>query len=252
MFDHMAVCIRHQPWSNPRVEANNDDDDHDYGRQGTILQQNTNVEDMLSRFLLPSRPQVFDLVVSKGINLFDTADSYGTGRLNGRSEQLLGRFTRWVAGVASMADEGPRCLAGQPHSIMGIVVWSLRSSSSLRLLPLKLLHLLVFLLKIPAQAKILASSLLPPSAPYHPDEPSNPRLPHSPAPAPAPPPHTQEASTLGQTASPKTSTSPPCSATCHPNTARKPPPPHAPPPLRPTHLLPPTPHCLALSSTLPK
>ena len=27
-----------------------------------------------------------------GLNLIDTADSYGTGRLNGRSEQLLGRF----------------------------------------------------------------------------------------------------------------------------------------------------------------
>lgn len=44
-------------------------------------------------------------MVSRGINLFDTADSYGTGRLNGRSEQLLGRFTRWgcgrVAGIAS-------------------------------------------------------------------------------------------------------------------------------------------------------
>ncbi len=33
--------------------------------------------------------QVFNLVVSKGINFFDTADSYGTGRLNGKSEQLL-------------------------------------------------------------------------------------------------------------------------------------------------------------------
>jgi pyridoxine 4-dehydrogenase len=41
---------------------------------------------------------VFDLVVSRGINLFDTADSYGTGRLNGRSEQLLGRFTREYPG----------------------------------------------------------------------------------------------------------------------------------------------------------
>jgi pyridoxine 4-dehydrogenase len=32
--------------------------------------------------------QVFNLMVSKGINLFDTADSYGTGDLNGRSEQV--------------------------------------------------------------------------------------------------------------------------------------------------------------------
>ena len=35
---------------------------------------------------------VFDLAVSSGINLFDTADSYGTGKLNGRSELLLGQF----------------------------------------------------------------------------------------------------------------------------------------------------------------
>ena len=36
--------------------------------------------------------EVFNLVVSSGINVFDTADSYGTGKLNGRSEQLLGQF----------------------------------------------------------------------------------------------------------------------------------------------------------------
>ena len=42
--------------------------------------------------MLCTAPQVFNLLVSSGINLFDTADSYGTGRLNGRSEQLLGRF----------------------------------------------------------------------------------------------------------------------------------------------------------------
>lgn len=37
---------------------------------------------------------VFNLAVSTGVNLFDTADSYGTGRLNGRSELLLGNFIR--------------------------------------------------------------------------------------------------------------------------------------------------------------
>lgn len=42
--------------------------------------------------------QVFDLVVAKGVNLFDTADSYGTGKLEGRSEQLLGRFCREYPG----------------------------------------------------------------------------------------------------------------------------------------------------------
>ncbi|GAQ77734.1 NAD(P)-linked oxidoreductase superfamily protein [Klebsormidium nitens] len=41
---------------------------------------------------------VFNLVVSRGINLFDTADSYGTGRLNGKSELLLGKFIREYPG----------------------------------------------------------------------------------------------------------------------------------------------------------
>ncbi|GAB2228540.1 hypothetical protein Droror1_Dr00022660 [Drosera rotundifolia] len=36
--------------------------------------------------------RVFNLAVDNGINLFDTADSYGTGRLNGQSEKLLGKF----------------------------------------------------------------------------------------------------------------------------------------------------------------
>ena len=35
----------------------------------------------------------FRQAVASGLNLVDTADSYGTGRLNGRSELLLGRFT---------------------------------------------------------------------------------------------------------------------------------------------------------------
>jgi pyridoxine 4-dehydrogenase len=42
---------------------------------------------------------VFDLCVNNGVTLFDTGDSYGTGRLNGRSEMLLGRFTREYQGV---------------------------------------------------------------------------------------------------------------------------------------------------------
>jgi pyridoxine 4-dehydrogenase len=42
---------------------------------------------------------VFNLCVSNGITLFDTGDSYGTGRLNGRSEQLLGRFSREYQGI---------------------------------------------------------------------------------------------------------------------------------------------------------
>ncbi|XP_074281603.1 pyridoxal reductase, chloroplastic [Silene latifolia] len=42
--------------------------------------------------------QVFNLAVDNGINLFDTADSYGTGRLNGQSERLLGKFIREYRG----------------------------------------------------------------------------------------------------------------------------------------------------------
>ncbi len=42
---------------------------------------------------------IFDLCVSNGATLFDTGDSYGTGRLNGRSEQLLGRFCREYSGL---------------------------------------------------------------------------------------------------------------------------------------------------------
>ncbi len=42
---------------------------------------------------------VFDLCVSNGVTLFDTGDSYGTGRLNGQSELLLGRFSREYLGL---------------------------------------------------------------------------------------------------------------------------------------------------------
>lgn len=42
--------------------------------------------------------ETFDLALRNGITLFDTADSYGTGRLNGKSEKLLGRFIREFQG----------------------------------------------------------------------------------------------------------------------------------------------------------
>lgn len=42
--------------------------------------------------------QIFNLAVESGVNLFDTADSYGTGRLNGQSEKLLGKFIREYLG----------------------------------------------------------------------------------------------------------------------------------------------------------
>ncbi|KAJ4952686.1 hypothetical protein NE237_029518 [Protea cynaroides] len=47
---------------------------------------------------------VFNLAVENGINLFDTADSYGTGRLNGQSEKLLGKFIRDFPGREGVRD----------------------------------------------------------------------------------------------------------------------------------------------------
>ncbi|MEM6614150.1 MAG: aldo/keto reductase [Cyanobacteria bacterium P01_C01_bin.72] len=41
---------------------------------------------------------VFNLCVSNGITLFDTGDSYGTGKLNGQSEKLLGKFEQAYTG----------------------------------------------------------------------------------------------------------------------------------------------------------
>jgi len=43
--------------------------------------------------------EVFNLCLSKGVNLFDTADSYGTGPLNGQSEKLLGKFMDEYSGT---------------------------------------------------------------------------------------------------------------------------------------------------------
>jgi pyridoxine 4-dehydrogenase len=42
--------------------------------------------------------EVFTLCVESGVTLFDTGDSYGTGKLNGQSEKLLGRFAREYGG----------------------------------------------------------------------------------------------------------------------------------------------------------
>ncbi|KHG05912.1 hypothetical protein F383_31965 [Gossypium arboreum] len=71
-----------------------------------------------NQFYLPSSPfkslkpplfwpwqKVFNLAVENGINLFDTADSYGTGRLNGQSEKLLGKFIREFQGEKRIRDE---------------------------------------------------------------------------------------------------------------------------------------------------
>lgn len=42
---------------------------------------------------------VFDLCVANGVTLFDTGDSYGTGRFNGQSEKLLGKFAHDYSGI---------------------------------------------------------------------------------------------------------------------------------------------------------
>lgn len=43
--------------------------------------------------------EVFNYCVSNGVTLFDTGDSYGTGKLNGQSEKLLGKFEQEYRGV---------------------------------------------------------------------------------------------------------------------------------------------------------
>ncbi len=42
--------------------------------------------------------EVFNFCVKNGVTLFDTGDSYGTGKLKGQSEKLLGKFSREYAG----------------------------------------------------------------------------------------------------------------------------------------------------------
>ncbi|CAN6298792.1 unnamed protein product [Urochloa humidicola] len=49
--------------------------------------------------------ECFNLALKNGINLFDTADSYGTGKLNGQSERLLGRFIREFEGPIKTPDD---------------------------------------------------------------------------------------------------------------------------------------------------
>ena len=43
--------------------------------------------------------ELFNLMVDQGVNLFDTADSYGTGRLNGRFEILQSESVMSLATV---------------------------------------------------------------------------------------------------------------------------------------------------------
>ncbi|MGB3495381.1 MAG: aldo/keto reductase, partial [Elainellaceae cyanobacterium] len=43
--------------------------------------------------------QVFNQCVRHGVTVFDTGDSYGTGRLSGQSEKLLGQFSQSYSGA---------------------------------------------------------------------------------------------------------------------------------------------------------
>lgn len=43
--------------------------------------------------------EVFDICVGNGVTLFDTGDSYGTGKLQGQSEKLLGKFAQAYVGL---------------------------------------------------------------------------------------------------------------------------------------------------------
>ena len=76
---------------------------------------------------------VFDLCVRNGVTLFDTGDSYGTGRWNGRSELLLGRFSREYIGPG----KGNICiatkLAAYPWRLTRQSMVSACKSSALRL-----------------------------------------------------------------------------------------------------------------------
>ncbi|MFN7228440.1 MAG: aldo/keto reductase [Synechococcaceae cyanobacterium] len=45
----------------------------------------------------PGLEATFERCLDRGLTFFDTADSYGTGRFNGRSESLLGRFVAAAA-----------------------------------------------------------------------------------------------------------------------------------------------------------
>jgi pyridoxine 4-dehydrogenase len=68
--------------------------------------------------------EVFNLCVSNGVTLFDTGDSYGTGKLNGRSEELLGRFTCAYSGI----NEEQICLATK----LAAYPWRLTRSSMVK------------------------------------------------------------------------------------------------------------------------
>ncbi len=56
--------------------------------------------------------QVFNRCVQAGVTLFDTGDSYGTGKLSGQSEKLLGQFSQAYSGAFGDKNNADKiCLA---------------------------------------------------------------------------------------------------------------------------------------------
>jgi pyridoxine 4-dehydrogenase len=55
--------------------------------------------------------RVFDRCLDAGVTLFDTGDSYGTGKLSGRSETLLGQFAHDYFASRPSQDRSRLCLA---------------------------------------------------------------------------------------------------------------------------------------------
>jgi pyridoxine 4-dehydrogenase len=68
--------------------------------------------------------RVFDRCVAQGVTLFDSGDSYGTGRLNGRSEALLGAFVQAYQGD----NQGQVCLATK----LAVYPWRLTPAAVVR------------------------------------------------------------------------------------------------------------------------
>ena len=68
--------------------------------------------------------RVFNRCVAEGVTLFDSGDSYGTGRLNGRSEALLGEFAQAYQGN----NQGQICLATK----LAVYPWRLTPAAVVR------------------------------------------------------------------------------------------------------------------------
>jgi aryl-alcohol dehydrogenase-like predicted oxidoreductase len=72
---------------------------------------------------------VFNTCLDNGVNLFDTGDSYGTGKLEGQAEKLLGEFSR-RRGVSYPAAERPNTIC--VGTKLAAYPWRLTPSSMVR------------------------------------------------------------------------------------------------------------------------